>query len=109
MICGIGEIAKEFPELPIVGTGYSWLREFGANAAAGALRDGLCTVAGFGRQAFAYPDFARDICEKGEMDPKKVCIACGKCSDIMRLGNFTGCVVRDGARFIPMYKKCVAK
>ena len=109
MICGIGEIAKKFPELPIVGTGYSWLREYGANAAAGSLKCGMATIAGFGRQAFAYPDFARDICENGCMDPKKVCIACGKCSDIMRLGNYTGCVVRDGAQFVPMYKKYVAK
>ena len=51
---------------------------------------------GDGRQGFAYPDFANDILHKGALNPQKVCIACSKCTELMRGGNVTGCVVRDG-------------
>ncbi len=105
MINGISEIAHTFPELPIVGTGYTYLRQFGAFAAAGSVETGGAAIAGFGRQSFAYPDFAKDILRNGRMDSRKVCITCGKCSDIMRLGNYTGCVVRDSEFYAPMYRK----
>jgi 2,4-dienoyl-CoA reductase-like NADH-dependent reductase (Old Yellow Enzyme family) len=55
------DIQAAVPETAIVATGFSWLREFGAVCAAGGLREGWFQLAGFGRQAFAYPDFAKDI------------------------------------------------
>jgi 2,4-dienoyl-CoA reductase-like NADH-dependent reductase (Old Yellow Enzyme family) len=61
-----------------IGTGFSWLRQFGAFAAAGMVKEGWTDLAGFGRQAFAYPDFANDIFEKNKMDKNKVCISCSK-------------------------------
>ena len=53
-------------------------------------------MVGYGRQGFAYPEFANAILKEGALDPKKVCIACSKCTELMRGGNVTGCVVRDG-------------
>ena len=87
-----------------ISTGYSWLREYGANVAAGCINEGWFQMAGFGRQAFAYPDFANDI-KNGGMQRKKCCIACGKCSEIMRNGSTAGCVIRDSAVYAPIYKK----
>jgi hypothetical protein len=46
--------------------------------------------------AFAYPGFARDLLEKGALDPRKSCVGCSGCSELMKLGWSTGCVVRDG-------------
>jgi 2,4-dienoyl-CoA reductase-like NADH-dependent reductase (Old Yellow Enzyme family) len=106
LIKGIGEIQKEFPDMAIVGTGYSWLRQFSANLGAGALENGLATLIGFGREAFAYPDFAKDILEKGEMDKNKCCIACGKCAEILRAGETSGCVIRDTEVYAPIYRNC---
>ena len=63
--------------------------------AAGAIEEGYYTIAGFGRMAFAYPDFAADILSGRGLDPKKCCIACGKCTQLMRYGSTAGCVVRD--------------
>lgn len=54
--------------------------------------------------AFAYPDFARDILEKGALNERKCCIACGKCSEIMRDGGKAGCVIRDAEIYAPIYK-----
>ena len=52
-------------------------------------------MAGFGRLAFAYPDFIRDLRETGAMDMKKVCVTCGGCAALLRQGTPAGCVVRD--------------
>jgi len=90
-----GEIQKEFPDIAIVGTGYSWLRTLFANVGAASKANGLATVIGAGRMAFAYPDFAKDILTYGRMDPNKVCVACSGCTQIMRYGGRTGCVFRD--------------
>lgn len=104
LINGIGEIQKAFPEIKIVGTGYSWLRQFSANLGAGVLEKGMASLIGFGRESFAYPDFPRDILTKGIMEKNKCCITCGKCTEIMRAnGGTPGCVIRDSAVYAPIY------
>jgi len=99
------DIQAAVPEAAIVATGFSWLREFGAACAAGGIREGWFQLAGFGRQAFAYPDFAKDIIDHGKLDRKKCCIACGKCTELMRLGGGCGCVIQDAEVYRPIYKK----
>ena len=99
-----GEIQKQFPDLAIVGTGYSWLRTLFANVAAANKANGLVTLAGAGRMAFAYPDFARDILIHGKMLPEKVCVSCSACTQIMRDGGMAGCVVRDNQVYGPIFR-----
>ncbi|MHC4556781.1 MAG: oxidoreductase [Planctomycetota bacterium] len=99
-----GEIQKEFPDIAIVGTGYSWLRTLFANVAAANKATGLTTLVGAGRMAFAYPDFARDIITKGRMYPEKVCISCSACTQIMRDAGMTGCVIRDNEVYGPIFE-----
>jgi len=99
-----GEIQKEFPDIAIVGTGYSWLRTLFANVAAANKTNGMVTLVGAGRMAFAYPDFAADIINKGRMYPEKVCVGCSACTQIMRDGGMTGCVVRDNRLYGPIFE-----
>lgn len=99
------DIQRVVPEIAIVATGFSWLREFGANCAAGGIQDGWFQLAGFGRQSFAYPNFAQDIIQTGTLERKKCCVACGKCTELMRLNSVTGCVIRDAEVYRPIYKK----
>jgi 2,4-dienoyl-CoA reductase (NADPH2) len=99
-----GEIQKEFPDIALVGTGYSWLRTLFANVAAASKAKGLVTLVGAGRMAFAYPDFARDILTTGRMYPEKVCVGCSACTQIMRDGGMTGCVVRDNEVYGPIFE-----
>lgn len=94
---------KKAAQISVVGTGFSWFRHLAPQLAAGMIDDGWFDLAGFGRQAFAYPDFARDILH-GKMQPSKCCLACGKCSEIMRDGGKTGCVIRDSAVYLPIYR-----
>lgn len=103
------ELKAAHPGLRIVGSAYSWLRQYFPFAAAANLRRGTVDVASVGREAFAYPDFARDLRDKGALDPAKVCIACSKCTDIMRDGGRTGCVMRDSAVYLPIYQEGVRR
>jgi hypothetical protein len=85
------------PDAACVATGFSYLGELAPKVAAALVKSGGARVAGFGRMAFAYPDFVKDIIEKGEMDKKKCCVTCSLCTKIMRGGGFVGCPVRDEA------------
>lgn len=101
------EVKRNVPDLKVVSSGYSYLRQFSANLAAGMLESGGADMAGFGREAFAYPDFPKDFLRSGKLEPSKCCIACSKCSELMRAGSTTGCVVRDGRVYLPIYRKAV--
>jgi len=81
--------------IPVIGSGYGWLRQFLPQVAAGVISSGGAALIGQGRGAFAYPDSPRDILEKGAMEAKKVCLACSACTRLMREGKSTGCVIRD--------------
>ena len=71
-------------------------------------RKGFFQLAGFGRMAFAYPSFAKDMLSGKGLDPKQCCVACGKCSQLMRLGSMAGCVVRDSV-YTALYREAQQK
>ncbi len=104
LIDGAREIQTAFPNLTVIGTGYSYLREFAPYVAAGALRDKAATMIGFGRMAFAYDTFAKDMIE-GKTDPRKVCIACSKCAELKKRSLHTGCPIRDQEIYLPLYRE----
>ncbi|MFQ6044647.1 MAG: NADH:flavin oxidoreductase, partial [Candidatus Poribacteria bacterium] len=103
-----GEIQRAFPDLVIVGTGYTWLRQYLLYAAEANARDKKVSIAAVGRGAIAYPDYAKDGLTAGKLDPKKVCLTVSFCTALMRaknneLGQFpTGCVPRDKV-YVPIY------
>ena len=101
----IGELQASQPDMILVSTGFTWLRNFGPNVAAAGIKKGSWKVAGFGRQSLAYPDFAADIIDKGKFEKEKCCVACSNCTQIMRDGGTTGCVVRDREIYMPILKK----
>jgi 2,4-dienoyl-CoA reductase-like NADH-dependent reductase (Old Yellow Enzyme family) len=98
------QIKRAVPGMAVVASGYSWLRQFVGHAAAATVRRGDADLVGLGRGAFAYPDFAHDLLVDGCLDPKKCCIACSRCTQIMRDGGRTGCVVRDRDVYRPIYQ-----
>lgn len=96
-----GEMQRSYPDLPVVGTGYSWLRHYALHAGAANVAAGAISVVGLGRGALAYPDFAVDALEGSGMERDKACIGVSYCTALMRakhndLGQYaTGCVPRD--------------
>lgn len=89
------ELQREFSHIPFVGSGYSWLRHFYPYVGAAVVARGMASLIGLGRSSFAYPDSPRDLMERGTMIPKKCCVGCSYCTELMRHGCTTGCVVRD--------------
>lgn len=98
------EMQRDVPEVPVVATGLSWLRQFWPQAAAGLLRDGGARFAGLGRGMFAYPDAPADLMSRGRIEPVKCCIACSRCTELMRMGSTAGCAVRDHPLYSSLHR-----
>ncbi|MCI8887821.1 MAG: flavin oxidoreductase/NADH oxidase [Hungatella sp.] len=109
MINGIGQVKKAVPHMVISASGPSYLRQYSDLFAAGAIKEGLCDAVLFGRMSFANPAFAAQILKDGRMDPKKTCVTCGKCGDLIRAGKPTGCVVRDPDTYLGYYREFMAE
>ena len=85
----------------VVSSAPTFLREFSPYLSAGAVEKGYSDIVGYGRMAFAYPDFARDTLHD-TFDRKKACVTCGKCTELMRV-ELAGCAVRDPV-YTELYK-----
>lgn len=103
------KIQETAGDIPVVGNGYSWLRQYLPYVGAANKSAGGCTFVGIGREAFAYPDAPADILTDGKMKAEKCCVACSKCTQIMRDHGKTGCVVRDSEVYLPLYKEARAQ
>jgi 2,4-dienoyl-CoA reductase-like NADH-dependent reductase (Old Yellow Enzyme family) len=103
-------VQKDFPELPVVGSGYSYLQEFLPHAGAANVRDGRCTFVGVGRATLAQPDFVRQLQEHSKLDRRRVCRTFSYCTALMRskhneLGQFpTGCPPFDKEVYGPIWE-----
>jgi 2,4-dienoyl-CoA reductase-like NADH-dependent reductase (Old Yellow Enzyme family) len=97
-------VKKGIPvDMKTIGTGYTWLRQYGINVAAAEIDAGAIDMVGWGRMAFANPEFGRQIFLEGKINQKKTCIACSKCTELMRKKTVTGCVIRDSEIYRPYF------
>lgn len=109
MLQGIRDIQKRIPHTPVICSGLSYLASASPHAAAGGIEEGWFSMAGYGRMTFAYPDFAADILHRGRLAPEKCCLACSKCSELMRAHSMAGCPVFDREIYLPIYRRDVLK
>lgn len=106
-----GALQQQFPSLPLVGSGYSYLQEFLFPAGAANIRDGRTTFVGVGRAALPQPDFARQLLTEGRLDRKRICRTFSYCTALMRakhneLGQFaTGCPPFDKQVYGPIWEQ----
>jgi 2,4-dienoyl-CoA reductase-like NADH-dependent reductase (Old Yellow Enzyme family) len=109
------QVQRAFPQLPLVGSGYSYLQEFLFHAGAANVRDGRIALVGVGRAALPQPDFARQLLANGRLDRKRVCRTFSYCTALMRarhnaLGQFaTGCPPFDKEVYGPIWDEARAK
>jgi 2,4-dienoyl-CoA reductase-like NADH-dependent reductase (Old Yellow Enzyme family) len=85
-------IKERFPALSVVGSGLSYYRNDLFEQSEKQLSEGVCDMVGYGRMWLAYPMFYRDYL-KGAFEPKKCCLACSKCTELMRAKQVSGCAV----------------
>jgi NADPH2 dehydrogenase len=106
-------VQARFPDVPVVGSGYSYLAEFLPQAAAANLRDRRVTFPGIGRASLAQPDFMNQLREHGRLDRKRVCRTFSYCTALMRskhneLGQFaTGCPPFDKEAYGPIWQEAI--
>jgi len=107
-------IQEEFPDVAVVGAGYSWLQAWMFHAGAANVRDGRATLVGVGRGSLSHPDFARHVIEGRPLDPKRTCRTFSYCTALMRnkkneLGQFAaGCPPFDKATYGPIWEEAKA-
>ncbi len=105
MLNGIAELGKSEERVKLICSGISYLGSAAPGVTAAYIRDGGFDFAGFGREILAYPDFANDILKNGGLVQSNCCIACSKCTEVMRAGGMAGCVVKDKDVYMPIYKE----
>lgn len=103
------EITSSFPDIKFVVSALTYEGENAVKYAEKLLNEGVGDFAGFGRMTFAYPTFYKDYLKNGTLDKNKVCLKCSKCSELMRAGTVSGCVIRDSEKYMPYYREYVMK
>ena len=102
-------VQAAFPDLAIVGSGYSWLQAYLFQAGAANVADGRIGLVGVGRASLAQPDFGRHVLLGEALDPKRTCRTFSYCTALMRakhneLGQFaTGCPPFDKDVYGPIW------
>ena len=105
MLKGAKAVSEAAPNTAVVSSGLSFLGALAPNVAAAGIASGDYQLAGFGRQTFSYPELARDIVKNGKMDTNKLCLTCGKCTQLMRNAMTPGCVIYDKEIYLELFKK----
>ena len=98
-------LKREVKDMVFVGSGYSWLRQYGINAASYNVENSRTDMAGWGRLAFSYPDFPKAVISEGSIPLLKACTTCSGCSRLLRAGFRTGCVVQNPGAFRESLRK----
>jgi NADPH2 dehydrogenase len=91
----VRELKARFPDLLVVGTGYSYLQEFLPNVAQAAVRDGWVDCIGLGRVVLSYPDVLWDAVHGRPLQAKKICRTFSDCTTAPRNGLPSGCYPLD--------------
>jgi 2,4-dienoyl-CoA reductase-like NADH-dependent reductase (Old Yellow Enzyme family) len=89
------QLKQRFPNLLIVGSGYSYLQDFLPHVAQAAVREGWVDFVGLGRMVLSYPEMLRDASEGAPMQRKLVCRTFSDCTTAPRNGLPSGCYPLD--------------
>lgn len=91
----VKELKAQFPDLILVGTGYSYLQEYMPHVAQYYLRHGYVDSVGIGRAVLSYPRMLADAVEGKPFDTRLVCRTFSDCTTAPRNGLPSGCYPLD--------------
>jgi 2,4-dienoyl-CoA reductase-like NADH-dependent reductase (Old Yellow Enzyme family) len=89
------ELKKRFPEMFVVGSGYTYLQDWLPNVAQAVVRTGWVDSVGLGRMVLSYPDLPADVLAGNMLARKKVCRTFSDCTTAPRKGLISGCYPLD--------------
>jgi NADPH2 dehydrogenase len=95
----VRECKQALPNVPLVGTGYSYLQEYLPNVGQAVVRAGWVDSVGLGRMVLSYPDMPADTLAGKDLVRKKICRTFSDCTTAPRNGLISGCYPLD-----PHYK-----
>jgi NADPH2 dehydrogenase len=91
----VKRLKASFPNLILVGSGYSYLQEFLPHVAEHYVRHRHVDVVGIGRAVLAYPTMLADATSKGRLETRLVCRTFSDCTTAPRNGLRSGCYPLD--------------
>ena len=94
-INNVAELKADFPELGMVGTGYSYLQEWMPNVAQHVVRTGMVDFVGLGRMVLSYPEMPADVLAGRPLQRKRICRTFSDCTTAPRSGMISGCYPLD--------------
>jgi 2,4-dienoyl-CoA reductase-like NADH-dependent reductase (Old Yellow Enzyme family) len=86
---------QALPDVPIVGTGYSYLQDYLVNVAQATVRQDWTDFVGLGRMVLSYPELPADTLAARAVDRKRVCRTFSDCTTAPRNGLVSGCYPLD--------------
>jgi len=98
-IQAVRQCKQAVPDLPMVGTGYTYLQDYLPHVAQAVIRDGWVDSVGLGRMVLSLPELPQETLTSGNMPRKKICRTFSDCTSGPRKGLISGCYPLD-----PFYK-----
>jgi NADPH2 dehydrogenase len=89
------ECKAAVPDLPLVGTGYSYLQDYVCQVAQAVVREGWVDMVGLGRMVLSYPELPADSLARAELARKRICRTFSDCTTAPRHGIVSGCYPLD--------------
>lgn len=89
------DLKQRFPDLLMVGTGYTYLQEFLPYVAQAAVAEGWTDFVGLGRMVLAYPELPLDVLAGRPLSRKRLCRTFSDCTTAPRNGLPSGCYPLD--------------
>ena len=87
------------PDVPLVGSGYTYLQEYLPHVAQAVVREGWTDFVGLGRMVLSYPELPADTLAGRPLERKRLCRTFSDCTTAPRNGLISGCYPLD-----PHYK-----
>jgi NADPH2 dehydrogenase len=99
-------LKEAVPELPMVGTAYTYFQDYLPHVAQAVVRAGWIDAVGLGRMVLSYPQLPHDVLLRGKMERKKVCRTFSDCTTAPRNSLVSGCYPLDSHyKALPEYQQ----
>jgi hypothetical protein len=91
----VRRLKQMVPDLPLVGTAYTYFQDFLPHVAQGVVREGWVDSVGVGRLVLSYWDLPADVLEGRALETKRICRTFSDCTTGPRNGLISGCYPLD--------------
>ena len=91
----VRRLKELLPDIPVVGSAWSYFQEYLPHVAQAAIRDGYADFVGIGRLTLSYWDMPADVLEGNPIRTKAICRTFSDCTTAPRKGIISGCFPLD--------------